>query len=425
MNNPAAIIPYSTGEILNGYKSVEYPGGLKYSGMWEKGRKVGEGYLEYQSLKIKVKIKQGHIYKCIEIVESNLNYNKISHFNLPDIKFKQVGDNYKEEISKTFEFFFVIRGRNILFDGKPCNFLIINVILEENLTIYFGKTSDQKNKTFTIMDLEIDNIKIIGHNMNSSPNGLTKIFLNDLKYKGIMKGLFFKGLFVVKNEIFKASLEANFIGIKDTVKVSSKVLNFQVTIIRSNSKILFQENGSLNIDTAKSFSEEIISYIGICIFGLTKILHALIQNSLSTMLISYSLAVNENWRLFEQNVINKNERKRNLPNNYAKSNNSDIKCLMVFENKERFEGKVVNGKFEGFGKYFYDDGSVYVGEFKKNLRDGLGSFKFKDGRMYKGYWVKNFMHGKGCMINGSERICGIWERNKIAKGCVYAANRLD
>ena len=44
-----------------------------------------------------------------------------------------------------------------------------------------------------------------------------------------------------------------------------------------------------------------------------------------------------------------------------------------------YEGDFVDGKFEGNGKLFNDDGSYYIGQFRNDLKHGKGIEYDKDG----------------------------------------------
>ncbi len=47
------------------------------------------------------------------------------------------------------------------------------------------------------------------------------------------------------------------------------------------------------------------------------------------------------------------------------------------------------------GRYQWNDGSVYDGEWQDNKICGFGVYTWTDGRRYEGSWLNNFMHGKG------------------------------
>lgn len=50
------------------------------------------------------------------------------------------------------------------------------------------------------------------------------------------------------------------------------------------------------------------------------------------------------------------------------------------------EGLWVNGKLNGYGRVIFDDGRVYEGELKDQVKFGLGTFYFADGRSQTGTW---------------------------------------
>ena len=40
----------------------------------------------------------------------------------------------------------------------------------------------------------------------------------------------------------------------------------------------------------------------------------------------------------------------------------------------------------GIGKYWWDDGRYYEGEYKNDKKYGKGKFVWSDGRIYEGQW---------------------------------------
>lgn len=55
------------------------------------------------------------------------------------------------------------------------------------------------------------------------------------------------------------------------------------------------------------------------------------------------------------------------------------------------EGNCVNG----VGKYVYDNGDVYTGSFKNDVRDGSGNFLYSDGEKFNGTYVEDKKQGPG------------------------------
>ena len=69
---------------------------------------------------------------------------------------------------------------------------------------------------------------------------------------------------------------------------------------------------------------------------------------------------------------------------------------IIIYNKEQYEGEYVDDKFEGKGKYTYEDGRYYIGEWKKGLRNGKGTMYYKNGSIqYIGEFKKGLFNGKG------------------------------
>ena len=65
--------------------------------------------------------------------------------------------------------------------------------------------------------------------------------------------------------------------------------------------------------------------------------------------------------------------------------------------KRRNNGKYINGKF------IYEDGKYYLGEFKNNLPNGKGIKYYKNGNiLYEGDWVNGKQEGKGKVIYENE-----------------------
>lgn len=48
-----------------------------------------------------------------------------------------------------------------------------------------------------------------------------------------------------------------------------------------------------------------------------------------------------------------------------------------------------------FGPIFYDDGSTYIGQFKKGQKFGFGKLIYSDGSFYLGEWMNDLRWGRG------------------------------
>ena len=129
--------------------------------------------------------------------------------------------------------------------------------------------------------------------------------------------------------------------------------------------------------------------------------------------------------------------------------------------KSTFAGEYINNFPNGYGIYsrkglklegmnwyknyindigiaIWDEGDIYEGEFKDNLKEGIGVYKWEDGASYMGYFKNNQINGYGCMnfANGNSYIGEfhdgylsgwgkfIWEDNKCYIG-TYKKNKKD
>ena len=89
------------------------------------------------------------------------------------------------------------------------------------------------------------------------------------------------------------------------------------------------------------------------------------------------------------------------------------KYIIIYKNGDTYEGFVKDYKKEGMGKMSYDDGKIYIGNWKNNLRNdeegkliineneyisnwkndksnNYGKIKYKNGDEYEGNWNNNF-----------------------------------
>ncbi|KAK9833875.1 hypothetical protein WJX74_008530 [Apatococcus lobatus] len=75
-----------------------------------------------------------------------------------------------------------------------------------------------------------------------------------------------------------------------------------------------------------------------------------------------------------------------------------------------YEGDVLAGKPQGFGRY-YTDGTrlLYEGNWVKGVREGSGTLYYPSGEVYSGQWHLNKRHGLGAMTYRSgDKYEGHW-----------------
>lgn len=62
-------------------------------------------------------------------------------------------------------------------------------------------------------------------------------------------------------------------------------------------------------------------------------------------------------------------------------------------------GQVINGKKEGIGAYFFNNGGKFEGEFKNNTINGSGIYFWTNGRYFAGTWVNGKRTGYGIEVH--------------------------
>ena len=61
----------------------------------------------------------------------------------------------------------------------------------------------------------------------------------------------------------------------------------------------------------------------------------------------------------------------------------------------KYDGGFVNDKYEGNGKYIYESGDYYIGQFLNGLKHGKGKEYFKNGIIkYDGDFINDKFGGK-------------------------------
>ena len=92
--------------------------------------------------------------------------------------------------------------------------------------------------------------------------------------------------------------------------------------------------------------------------------------------------------------------------------------------KEKYEGPIINGKKEGKGIYIYQNGCKYEGYFKNDKKEGNGIFYYANGDRYKGNFHEGNFHGTGVFyFNNGDRYEGEFNKNKYSgKGKYFYHN---
>jgi hypothetical protein len=79
-------------------------------------------------------------------------------------------------------------------------------------------------------------------------------------------------------------------------------------------------------------------------------------------------------------------------------------------------GEVNNGFMEGRGTLAFKDGSVYQGDFIKNLMHGEGERTWSNGNKYRGSWKMGLREGSGVMtLTNGDKLEGEFHKDKILR----------
>ena len=73
--------------------------------------------------------------------------------------------------------------------------------------------------------------------------------------------------------------------------------------------------------------------------------------------------------------------------------------MMYFVGIGAYKGHFENGNLEGVGRFDYQNGSIYEGNWRENKKNGHGRLIESDGRsMYNGEWENDQKNGRGTFI---------------------------
>ena len=121
--------------------------------------------------------------------------------------------------------------------------------------------------------------------------------------------------------------------------------------------------------------------------------------------------------IYEDGKYYLGEFKNNLPNG---------KGVKYYSNGNiQYEGHIMNGKYEGKGKFIWEDGRYYIGQWKNHLPNGKGTKYYSNGNInIEGYWIDGKINGNGKFIHedGSYYIGQFKNDLPNGKGIVYYKN---
>ena len=108
---------------------------------------------------------------------------------------------------------------------------------------------------------------------------------------------------------------------------------------------------------------------------------------------------------------------------YIINNKRNGKGKMIYSNNDIYKGEWLNDKMNGYGIYKYKNGDLYKGNFINNLKEGKGEYYYKNNSIYKGNYKKDKREGYGIMsFNNGEIYEGNWKNDKINGYGKYSYN---
>ena len=98
------------------------------------------------------------------------------------------------------------------------------------------------------------------------------------------------------------------------------------------------------------------------------------------------------------------------------------KCIITYNNKDKFVGSLLDGKKDGYGEqYFFKTKTTYKGQFKNNVYEGKGEIINANGYYFKGEFLGGLRHGDNCVEEkkGFKKYVGQFKRDKMNGKGVY------
>ena len=129
--------------------------------------------------------------------------------------------------------------------------------------------------------------------------------------------------------------------------------------------------------------------------------------------------------IHKQGKKNKKEKRANFIGPIVESLKKNLKYDKKYYNKGIYEGEYENGKFEGNGKYIYENGEYYIGQQLDGKKHGKGIIFYKNGNIkYDGDFALDKFEGNGKYIyEDDEYYIGQWlNGNRHREGILYSKN---
>lgn len=79
----------------------------------------------------------------------------------------------------------------------------------------------------------------------------------------------------------------------------------------------------------------------------------------------------------------------------------DGRGTVSFPDGDSYRGDFREHQFSGYGKYIYSDGAVYEGNWKNGMFNGAGTMVYSDGSIYAGEWTNDRKNGVGVYFDSN------------------------
>jgi uncharacterized protein (TIGR02145 family) len=146
---------------------------------------------------------------------------------------------------------------------------------------------------------------------------------------------------------------------------------------------------------------------------------ALNENEISSLYHSKNESDQEYIQIKENNPQNSLQEQRikfdeGLYVGQARDGKPNGKGKFTFNSGETYEGDFVDNAFNGIGKYIQPNGTTYVGEWKNGKQNGKGKVNYSNGMVYEGDFENGNLNGEGKLVDSKGNISkGHWETGKL------------
>lgn len=137
--------------------------------------------------------------------------------------------------------------------------------------------------------------------------------------------------------------------------------------------------------------------------------------------------VGENSLVNDTNSISSSEETgNNTPQQTEINQPAESMSNIITETNGKYTGQRVDGKKQGYGKYEWNDGSVYEGEFKDDKINGQGKLTIPEKGIYEGNFSNSKKSGQGTyMFINKDKYIGNWEDDKMSGQGTYTFSNGD